>query len=820
MVLYYKINTSPQPSLSKGEEEIPPHLPLRKGRGNFLYIRTLSYFVVITSKININKMNLIIVESPTKAKTIQRFLPADFVVRSSFGHVRDLPKGKIGVDTENNFEPQYVVSIVARKKLAEIKKVLPKATKVILASDEDREGEAIAWHLTQALGLTTDDRKPSSNINPPALLLKGGKGGLKNTRQSKVSVERIVFHEITKSAIERALQNPREIDMALVNAQQARRILDRLVGYELSPFLWQKVAKGLSAGRVQSVAVRLIVEREREVQAFKPEEYWSIEALLQKILNPKSEILNKSQIQNSNVPNEFLATLTKINNLALPKLGIKTQAEAQTIVDDLKDADWQVAQIEQKDTQRHPMPPFITSTLQQDAVNKLHFSAKQTMQIAQQLYEGVALGKEGSVGLITYMRTDSTNLAQEALGAIGKYILDKFGQDYLPEGARVYKTKSKGAQEAHEAIRPTHIAFEPDKIKPYLTPQQYKLYDLIWRRTLACQMASAVINTLTVDIEAKSKQSPHFVKGGLPASPAKRGEGGIYTFRANGSQIKFDGFLKIYDGRIQETVLPPLAAKETLDLKELKPNQHFTQPPARFSEASLIKALEAEGIGRPSTYAPIISTIQDRNYVNKNADRKFMPTEIGFTVNDLLVEHFPEVVDIKFTAHIEEDFDKIAAGTIKWTEVLKEFYEPFKKNLTAKYEEVKKQKQEPEPTDKACPNCGSPLVIRTSRFGKFYACSGFPKCRYTASLVEEKNDRMEILYCPKCVEGKVVAKRTKRGKMFYGCSRYPDCDFALWDKPTGEKCPQCSSPLVETKQGIKCSNKECDYKERKEPIKE
>jgi len=743
-------------------------------------------------------MNLIIVESPTKAKTIQRFLPADFVVRSSFGHVRDLPAKKIGVDTEHNFEPQYVVSIAARKKLAEIKKVLPKATKVILASDEDREGEAIAWHLVKALGLDE-----SKNARPASLGEAGEKVKSKN-------FERIVFHEITKSAIERALQNPREIDMALVNAQQARRILDRLVGYELSPFLWRKVAKGLSAGRVQSVAVRLIVEREREIQAFKPEEYWSIEALLSKVIatppwrgkqsrdSDANNGIAASSLDKLGTPrnDEFLATLIKQNNQQIPKLGLKTQAETQTIVDDLKDADWQVAQIEQKDTNKYPAPPFVTSTLQQDAVNKLRFSAKQTMQIAQQLYEGITLGQEGSVGLITYMRTDSTNLAQEALGAIGKYILDKFGQDYLPEGARIYKTKSKGAQEAHEAVRPTHIAFEPDKIKPYLTPQQYKLYDLIWRRTLACQMASAVINTLTVDVEAKKANGKN-----------------SYTFRANGSQIKFDGFLKIYDGRIQENILPPLVAKENLDLKELKPNQHFTQPPARFSEASLIKALEAEGIGRPSTYAPIISTIQDRNYVNKNADRKFMPTEIGFTVNDLLVEHFPEVVDIKFTAHIEEDFDKIAAGAIVWTEVLKEFYEPFKKNLTAKYEEVKKQKQEPEPTDKACPNCGSPLVIRTSRFGKFYACSGFPKCRYTASL-EEKNGQMENLYCPKCVEGKVVAKRTKRGKMFYGCSRYPECDFALWDKPTGEKCPQCGSPLVENKQGVKCSNKECGYKEK------
>lgn len=723
-------------------------------------------------------MNLIIVESPTKAKTIQRFLSADFIVRSSFGHVRDLPKGKIGVDTANNFEPKYVVSIAARKKLAEIKKVLPKVKKVILASDEDREGEAIAWHLTQALDI------------------------------NKKETERIVFHEITKSAIEKALQNPRKIDMDLVNAQQARRILDRLVGYELSPFLWKKVAKGLSAGRVQSVAVRLIVEREREIQAFKPEEYWSIEALLSKVIasvakQSRDNTANNEIAASPTAPrndNEFLASLIKTNDLTLPKLGIKTQGEAQIIVDDLKTADWRVFSLEQKDTNKYPAPPFVTSTLQQDAVNKLHFSAKQTMQIAQQLYEGVALGSEGSVGLITYMRTDSTNLAQEALSAIGKYILDNFGKDYLPEGARIYKTKSKGAQEAHEAIRPTNIFLEPDKIKSYLTPQQFKLYDLIWRRTLACQMANAVIGTLAVDIKAQPSGSQN-----------------NYLFRANGSQIKFDGFLKIYEGKVQENILPPLAAEEKLDLKELKPDQHFTQPPARYSEASLIKALEAEGIGRPSTYAPIISTIQDRNYVNKNEDRKFAPTEIGITVNDLLVEHFPEVVDIKFTAHIEEDFDRIAEGAIAWTEVLKEFYEPFKKNLATKYDEVKKQKKEPEKTDKVCPKCGAPLLIRTSRFGKFYACSAFPKCRHTASLEEKttnQNGQITELFCPKCVEGKVVAKRTKRGKIFYGCSRYPDCDFALWDKPTGQKCPKCESPQVESKGGIKCSNKECDYKKK------
>lgn len=694
-------------------------------------------------------MNLIIVESPTKAKTIQHFLPAGFSVKSSFGHVRDLPKGKLGVDVENNFEPKYVVSLLARKRLAEIKKLLPKAKKVILATDEDREGEAISWHLTYALDL------------------KGKE------------IERIVFHEITKKAIEEALKNPRSIDMHMVDAQQARRILDRLVGYELSPFLWKKVAKGLSAGRVQSIAVRLIVEREREIKKFIPEEYWSVEALLKK----------------STTAEEFTAQLTKQNNVAIPKLGIKTKAEAEKITEDLEKAEYKVGHIEEKDVQKHPSPPFVTSTLQQEGVNKLYFSAKQTMQIAQQLYEGINLGKEGSGGLITYMRTDSTNLAQEAIDSICKYVKEEFGKEYLPSSPRVYKTKSKGAQEAHEAIRATNISYDPEKIKEYLTPQQFKLYDLIWRRTLACQMASAVLTTVAADIEAKNKDS--------------------YILRANGSQIKFDGFLKIYEGKVQENILPQLKKDEPLDLLKLQPDQHFTQPPARYNEASLIKILESEGVGRPSTYAPTITTIQDRNYVNKDENRRFSPTEIGFTVNDILVEHFPEIVNIKFTANIEEDFDKIAEGKIGWTKVIEEFYVPFKKNLTEKYDSVANQKPVPEQTDKVCPKCGAPLLLRTSRFGKFYACSKFPECRYTESL-----DNGLGFFCPKCVEGKIVTKRTRRGKTFYACSRYPDCDFALWDKPTGEKCPDCNALLVEHKNGIKCSNKECKYKEDKTKIEE
>lgn len=682
-------------------------------------------------------MNLVIVESPTKAKTIQRFLPADFVVRSSFGHIRDLPAKKLGVDTSKDFEPQYVVSVASRKKLADIKKVLPKSKKIILATDEDREGEAIAWHLTQALKI--EDKE----------------------------TERIVFHEITKKAIEDALKNPRALDMDLVDAQQARRVLDRLVGYELSPFLWRKVAKGLSAGRVQSVAVRLIVEREREIKKFKSDEYWNIEALLKK--------------QNQ----EFLASLIKKNNKLIPKLGIKTQKEAESIIEELKDAAYQVLSVSRKDTQKYPAPPFVTSTLQQEAVKKLGFSAKQTMQIAQQLYEGVEIQDE-TRGLITYMRTDSVSLAQEAISQIGGFIENKFGKQYVQ--TRNYKTKTKGAQEAHEAIRPTEIGHEPENIKKFLTPQQFKLYDLIWKRTLASQMAPAVLDTMAADIEAQKEKTKN-----------------NYVFRANGSRIKFDGFLKIYTGRVKENILPDLKEKDILDLVKLTPSQHFTEPPPRYSEASLIKVLEQLGIGRPSTYAPIISTIQERNYVQKDENKKFMPTDIGFTVNDLLVEHFPQIVDLKFTVHMEDDLDEIARGKKKWVPVIREFYGPFKENLNQKYEEVEKKKQEPIPTDRACPKCGAPLVIRTSRFGKFYACSKFPECRFTESMSTDTG-----VACPKCLEGKIIEKRTKRGKIFYACSRYPECEFALWDKPTGAKCPHCGSLMVANKQGKeKCSNKEC-----------
>jgi len=683
-------------------------------------------------------MDLIIVESPTKARTIQKFLGKKYHVLSSFGHVRDLPKGNLGIDIAHNFEPKYVVPLLARKKIAPIKKLLKSVDKVIMATDEDREGEAIAWHLIKALGLDETEK-----------------------------IDRIAFHEITKGAIEDALKSPREIDLDLVDAQQARRILDRLVGYKLSPFLWQKVAKGLSAGRVQSVAVRLIVEREREIKNFKPQEYWSIEA----------------RLKQAETRAEFSAGLAAKNGQPVDRLDIKSKKEAEKILKDLEGAKYRVDKIAKNEVKRNPLPPFTTSTLQQAAWQKLRFSAKMTMSLAQNLYES---------GLITYHRTDSLNLAQSALADAKKFIIERYGQNYWAGYLRRYKTRSKNAQEAHEAIRPTNPYLAAKDITAELKNSKMsagpliKLYELIWQRFVASQMSRAIFDSTAVDIAAAN-----------------------YGFRANGTAIKFDGFLKVYPVRYEEMTLPALKEKEILELLELIHAQHFTQPPARYSEATLVKKLEAEGIGRPSTYAPIISTIQERNYVQKDENKKFFPTDIGFTVNDILTEHFPEIVDIKFTARLEEELDEIADGQKQWQPVIKEFYDPFSAHLEQKYEEVAKQKPAAEPTDKICPKCGQPLVIRTSRFGKFYACSDFPKCRYTENLALPKLG----LACPKCLEGDVVAKKTKRGKIFYACSRWPKCDFALWDKPVGQKCPQCDSPLVQTaKEKIKCSNKECDYK--------
>lgn len=673
-------------------------------------------------------MILLLVESPTKAKTLKNFLGKDYHVLASFGHVRDLPKSRLGVDVEKNFEPEYIVPTKAKKLLSQLKKESAKAENTILATDEDREGEAIAWHLKEALKL--DEPR------------------------------RIVFHEITKEAIEEALKNPRDIDMNMVDAQQARRVLDRIVGYKLSPFLWKKVARGLSAGRVQSVAVRLVVEKEREIEKFIAKEYWQIEALLKK------------------GSDEFSAMLIKKNEKVIDKLEVKNKKEAEEIINELEGAEYIVENVEKKEEKRNPFSPFTTSTLQQAAWQKFHFPAKMTMQTAQRLYEE---------GHITYHRTDSLNLSQTSLFAAKKFIEEAFGKNYWAGYLKKYKAKGN-AQEAHEAIRPTYADRKPESLKG-IDPRQLKLYTLIWQRFIACQMAPALFSSISADIKAKN-----------------------YIFRANGQTLKFDGFLRVYPTKFEEKELPPLEKNDNLDLVKLNHSQHFTEPPARYNEASLIKALEKHGIGRPSTYAPTLTTIQTRNYIEKNEQKRFFPTEMGIMVNDVLVENFPEVVDIDFTAKLEKELDQIAEGENTWVKTCQDFYTPFSKNLKDKYENVSKKKFAETPTDRKCPKCNSPLVEKMGRFGRFYGCSKFPDCKHTEPI----KDNGIGIKCPKCKIGEIVSKRTKKAKIFYGCDQFPKCDFAAWDKPIDEMCPKCNSILIERPKGyprkqIKCSNKECDY---------
>jgi DNA topoisomerase-1 len=650
-------------------------------------------------------MKLIIVESPTKAKTISKFLEKEFKIESSYGHIRDLPKGKMGIDIQNDFEPQYVIPRKARKRVTALKKISQKAEEIILATDADREGEAIAWHL--ALVLQIEEKS-----------------------------KRIVFHEITKKAIEEALKNPRQINLNLVNAQQARRILDRLVGYELSPFLWKKLFKGLSAGRVQSVALRLIVEREEEIQKFKPEKYWTIEAIF----------LKDNQ--------QFKAYLCKINGKTIPAPGIKNEEEVEEILKKLKskNARFEVTSFKEGEYKKSPPPPFITSTLQGEANRKLRFTAKQTMSLAQSLYEK---------GFITYMRTDSLNLSQESLEEAFKVIEKKYGKNYLPEKFRIFKNKSKLAQEAHEAIRPTNPHLDPQKIN-LENANEKKLYDLIWRRFIASQMKEAVFSTQSAEITSQE-----------------------YTFKSNGLTIKFDGFLKVWPQSVEEKLIPFLDIGEEVNLSEIKKEEHSTEPPPRFNEATLIKTLENYGIGRPSTYATIISVIQERNYVTKNKDKRFVPTETGKMVNDILVKNFPEIVDINFTAKMEEELDEVALGKRNWKDLIKEFYIPFSLNLKEKYETIKPHKINEE-TEEKCEKCGRKMVIKISKFGKFLACSGFPECKNTKPLKKEEED---LGYCPECKEGKIVIKRTKNKRIFYGCSNYPNCKWASWTNPklTSEK---------------------------------
>ena len=674
-------------------------------------------------------MKLVIVESPTKSKTIEKFLGKDYKVLASFGHIRDLPKSALGIDTENDFKPKYVIPTKSKVHLSELKKAAAKADEIYLSTDPDREGEAIAWHVAEALKLK--------------------------------DYKRIAFHEITQGAISEAIEHPRQLDMHLVDAQQARRVLDRLVGYKLSPLLWRKLAKGLSAGRVQSVALRLICERENEIRKFQPVEYWSISAALKKTDSEKI----------------FEAKLAQKAGKAIDKLEIKNKTEAENITKSLEGGVWLVKNIERKDSHKSPAAPFTTSTLQQEAFNRLHLPSKVTMILAQQLYEQ---------GLITYHRTDSTNISAQALEAARNFISQTYGPNYLSQVPRVYKTKSKNAQEAHEAIRPSYVDNSPESLSGKLEAKQLKLYELIWRRFVATQAKEAVFDAVRADIEVAD-----------------------CVFRANGQTLKFDGFLKINPLKFKEMDLPLLVKGEKLNLQELKPEQHFTEPPPRYTDASIIKTLEELGIGRPSTYAPIIAVLLKRNYVVRGKSRQFEPTEIGERVTALLVEHFPAIVDLQFTAKMEDQLDDVAEGHQDWVELIRLFYIPFEETLKSKYLEIKKEKIE-EPTDKICPDCGGQIFIKSGRFGKFYACSKFPECKYTAPMEVPGTG----VKCPKCHEGEIMPRRSKRGRVFYSCSRWPNCDFALWNKPTGEACPKCQSLLVYAgKNQIKCSNKECDHKQ-------
>jgi len=689
------------------------------------------------------KGKLVIVESPAKAKTVGRFLGKGYTVRASIGHVRDLLRSKLSVDVENNFKPHYRVPNEKRDVVKDLKKLAGKAEEIYLATDPDREGEAIAWHLIEA----ADIEEKRSN--------------------------RVVFHEITEEAVEHAFANPRTIDMDLVNAQQARRILDRLVGYGISPILWKKVRSRLSAGRVQSVALRLIVEREREIDTFKPDEYWSIKADLVP--------------EGGKVP--YRAKLLKIND-EVPELG--SESDVEVILDDMRAAVYTVDSIKHGTRRRSSSAPFITSTLQQDASRKLGFSARKTMAIAQQLYEGMELDGEGTSGLITYMRTDSTNISDVAMNEVRNFIQRKYGEGFLPKTPPRYKTRTQSAQEAHEAIRPTSVLRQPKAIKQYLSRDQFRLYQLIWQRFVASQMKPAVYKTLSVEIVGEGDEK-------------------CYLLRASGSQLQFPGFLIVYEegkdedqtgeeeGDSDRIPIDDIKEEQVQNLKELLPEQHFTQPPPRYTEASLVQVLEKNGIGRPSTYAPIISTIQNRGYVVREGKR-LEPTETGILVNDLVVEFFPSIVDINFTSRLEDQLDRIASGDQKWVEVISDFYGPFSDRLEHAEEAMPEKKVELQKVGRQCPKCGHDLIIRWGRYGKFISCSNFPDCRYTEPYLEKIG-----VTCPKCKEGDIVRRKTRKGRTFYGCSRYPDCDFTSWKQPVAEPCPNCGGTLViSNKRHLKC----------------
>jgi DNA topoisomerase-1 len=692
---------------------------------------------------------LVIVESPAKARTLNRILGRGYSVKASIGHVRDLPKGNLGVDIDEGFVPKYVVPAEKKKTVNEIKKAAGEAASIFLATDPDREGEAISWHLVEAAKLSKDG----------------------------TPIQRVAFHEITREAVLEAFQHPRSIDMNLVNAQQARRILDRLVGYKLSPLLWRKVQRGLSAGRVQSVAVRMIVDREREIQSFIPREYWLMDVELAPAEGNKSRF--KARVF-------ALADGTKLD--------IGNKDEAEKVAADLKKARYVVKSVATKQVGRQPAPPFITSTLQQEASQRLRFSPARTMAIAQQLYEGLHLGKEGSVGLITYMRTDSTHVAASAISEARNFVAEKYGEEFLPSKPRSFTRKSKWAQEAHEAIRPTQIYREPQQLKAFLEPAQLKLYDLIWKRMVASQMSAALYNTTSVEVEATNdKNQP-------------RG----YLLKAASSVVKFNGFMIVYseskdeDERKEHYVsLPKLKTGDKLIYLGMFPEQAFTQPPPRYTEATLIKTLEQKGIGRPSTYAPILSTIQERDYVKKEGGR-FCPTELGTTVNGILTAHFPNIVDPGFTAKMERQLDEIAQGKHAWTLALQEFYPPFRDTLDKAWANLEKVNTT-QPSEEKCPTCDRPMVIKVGRFGKFLACSGYPDCKTTRPYMVKTG-----VSCPQC-GGEIVQRISKKKKVFYGCSNYPNCRFAINRRPVAQRCPSCGNLLVEYRDNwarcVSCQNK-------------
>lgn len=691
--------------------------------------------------------NLVIVESPAKANTIGKFLGKDYKIVASVGHVRDLPKSQIGVDIENDFEPKYITIRGKGDVISKLKKEAKAAKKIYLATDPDREGEAISWHLAKLLNI--DDKEKC----------------------------RITFNEITKNAVKSAIKSPRKIDLELVDAQQARRVLDRIVGYKISPLLWRKVRKGLSAGRVQSVAARLICDREEDIEKFEPEEYWTIYAMLSK---KKSSSVFKAKFYGT--PNE--------------KIDLRSEAQTGDILERLDNKEYIVQKVKKSEKKKSPSPPFTTSTMQQEASRKLGFPAKKTMIIAQQLYEGIEVKGQGAIGLVSYIRTDSTRISAEAQNAARNYILENYGQDYLPDGNRVYKNKS-ASQDAHEAIRPTNVDLVPNSIKGSLTNDQYKLYRLIWSRFLASQMASAVYDTIAADI----------IAGGL-------------LFKANGQKIKFNGYVALYtegkdeskdddsDDADGDVSIPELTENEKLDIKNLDSKQHFTQPPQRYTEASLVKTLEEKGIGRPSTYAPIISTILSRGYVERQ--KKFLlPTELGKIVNDLMKNNFQDIVNMEFTAQWEKKLDEVEEGTKKWVELMKDFYRPFSETLKEAESRIGNIEIPDEVTDIICEKCGRNMVIKLGRYGKFLACPGFPECRNTKPFLEDAG-----VLCPEC-GGKVYVKKTKKSRKYLGCENNPTCGFMTWDMPSGENCPKCSNFVTKKYSGkkviLKCSNEKCEY---------